>query len=634
MNPGPQPSETDAALPRHVVRLEAELSRERARAEQLTKERDQVTKERDQLRAAYEKLRLELSLLKHRLFVAKAERVDTAQLELEFADKLALLDKLTGKLEAEPEQPEPASPPPPPPPRPQRPKPKGRRDLRDALLPEERIELTDPTMEAKVEAGLAERIGFEESCKLAFQRGGHRRLIIARVKYLVLGTPPQAQPPTLVTAPLPTQNETLPPTLVTAPLPTQTLPSTLVTASLPTQTLPSTLVTAPLPTQILSRCLAAPSLLAHIVVDKYCDGLPLFRIQDRFARDGVCIDRGTMCRWLEDLGATCGATVIEAARKEALSTAFCLATDATGVLVQPIPTGKRQPCRRGHYFVQIADQDHVFFEYTPNETQKTVGELFRGFSGYVQADAKNVYDLLFLSPQERKRRLLADMEDDGCLRKEVGCWCHARRKFWESAMANCAVAREALVRIGRLFDWEQQWKGRPHDQIKQLRQQFLRPHLDAFFAWAAPAYETVRDQRGLLRSALGYLVRQQGALLRFLEDGRLLLDNNRSERALRRIATGRKAWLFVGSDDHAAAAGHLLSLVASARLHGLDPEAYLRDLFRVLGHWPRHRYLELAPKYWARTRARLDPAHLQAEFGPLTIPPPLPASAEEQTPSH
>ena len=600
MNPGPQPSETDAALPMHVMRLEAELSRERARAEQLTKERDQVTKERDQLRAAYEKLRLELSLLKHRLFVAKAERVDTAQLELEFADKLAQLDKLTGKLGAEPVQPEPASPPPP---RPQRPKPKGRRDLRDALLPEERIELTDPAMEAKIEAGLAERIGFEESCKLAFQRGGHRRLLIARVKYRVLGTPPQAQPPTLATAPLSTQTETLSPTLVTAPL----------------------------PIQLLSRCLAAPSLLAHIVVDKYCDGLPLFRIQDRFARDGVSIDRGTMCRWLEDLGATCGATVIEAARKEALSTAFCLATDATGVLVQPIPTGKRQPCRRGHYFVQIADQDHVFFEYTPNETQKTVGKLFRGFSGYVQADAKNVYDLLFLCPQERKKRLLADMEDDGCLRKEVGCWCHARRKFWESAMANCAMAREALVRIGRIFDWEQQWKGRPHHQIKQLRQQFLRPHLDALFAWAAPAYEAVREQRGLLRSALGYLVRQQGALLRFLEDGRLLLDNNRSERELRRIATGRKAWLFVGSDDHAAAAGHLLSLVASARLHCLDPEAYLRDLFRVLGHWPRDRYLELAPKYWTSTRARLDPAQLQAELGPLTVPSPLPASTEEQT---
>jgi hypothetical protein len=112
--------------------------------------------------------------------------------------------------------------------------------------------------------------------------------------------------------------------------------------------------------------------------------------------------------------------------------------------------------------------------------------------------------------------------------------------------------------------------------------------------------------------------------MRFLDDGRLRMDNNESERELRRIATGRKAWLFVGSDDHAQAAGNLLSLIASARLHGLDPEAYLRDLFRVLPHWPRGRFLELAPRYWLATRARLDPAQLEMELGPLTIPPPSP----------
>ena len=95
---------------------------------------------------------------------------------------------------------------------------------------------------------------------------------------------------------------------------------------------------------------------------------------------------------------------------------------------------------------------------------------------------------------------------------------------------------------------------------------------------------------------------------------------------LRRIAVGRKAWLFVGSDDHAQAAGNLLTLIASARLHRLDPEAYLRDLFRVLPQWPRDRYLELAPRDWLATRARLDPGQLELEIGWLTIPP---ASAEQ-----
>ena len=166
-----------------------------------------------------------------------------------------------------------------------------------------------------------------------------------------------------------------------------------------------------------------------------------------------------------------------------------------------------------------------------------------------------------------------------------------------------------------------------------MRRQHLRPHLDAFFAWAEVEYETVRDQRGLLRSALGYAVRQKDALMRVLDDGRLVLENNRSERELRRIAVGRKGWLFVGSDDHGEAAGHLFSLIASARLHKLDPEAYLRDLFRVLAHWPRDRYLELAPKYWAQTRARLDPGELAAEIGDLTVPPLFAPPSAEQVPA-
>lgn len=548
---------------------------------------EQLTAERDQLRQAYEQLRLELELLKRRLFVAKAERVDTAQLELEFKGKLAALAQLEAQLkkelEPEPESPHPPSAQPQKGPSPGRGKPTGRRNLSELDLPTERIEVDDPQMEELCKGGKAHRIGFEESSKLAWQRGGHKRLIIARVKYRVPGDQPQT----------------------------------------------TEIVTAPRPSETIARSMAAPSLLAHIAVEKYCDGLPLFRIEDRFARDGVKLDRGSMCRWLEDLGATCGATVIEAARKEALTKSSCIATDATQVLVQPIPTGKRQPCAKGHYFVQIADQDHVFFLYTSKENSAAVAEMFHGYAGFVLADAKNVFDWLFQPPDVRKK-LSDEQLDDQCVRIEVGCWSHARRKFWESALSNCPLSREALVRIGRFFELDKKWRGRPPDKIKLLRNTYIRPQVEDFFTWATAQYDTVRDQRGLLRSALGYVLRQKDALMRFLQDGRLPLDNNGSERQLRKIAVGRKAWLFVGSDDHATAAGHLLSLIASARLHGLDPETYLRDLFRVLVHWPKDRYLELCPKYWVHTRSRLDPAQLQAEFGPLTIPPPLPSTTEEQ----
>jgi transposase len=330
-----------------------------------------------------------------------------------------------------------------------------------------------------------------------------------------------------------------------------------------------------------------------------------------------------MSRWLEHLGGTVGATVVEAMRQEALRTAFCIATDATGILIQPIQDGtkQRRACRRGHFFVQIADADHIFFEYTPKETSAVVGKMFHGFAGYVQADAKSVYDFLFRPPEDRVR--IDDYEPDRAVRHEVGCWSHLRTKAWESAITTKdPVAREMLARIMRIFQLDRSWKMKPHAEIKSLRDIHLRPHVDAFFTFIEEQYERVKDQRGLLRTALGYGVRQRGALTRFFDDGRLKLTNNGSERELRRVATGRKAWLFCGSDDHAQAAGNLLTLIASARLHGLDPEQYLRDLFRVLPQWPSDRFIELAPRYWADTRSRIDAMQLEIEIGWITIPPP------------
>lgn len=570
----PPPQERVAELEANLAAERSMLAAERAALAAARAQVGELTKERDLLRASHERLRLELELLRRRIFVAKAERVDTAQLELEFAATLAALDQLGGALPAA------AAAPPPDPRGHGRRRPKGRRDLAKLPLEEVRVEIPDVLFEQLVADGKAQRIGFEESSKIAWQRGGARRLLVARVKYRALDGNGE-----------------------------------------------SVIETAPLPPESFPRSLAAPSMLAHILTDKFCDGLPLHRIEDRLARDGIHLDRGTMSRWVEDAGATAGATVIAAARAEAWRSSFCIATDATGIAVWPgaRQDGKRRACRRGNFFVHLADRDHIFFEYTPRETSKSLLEMFEGFSGFIQADAKSVYDVLFREPEKPP-----DGEADGDRRFEVGCWSHARRKFWEATCTKSELAREGLARITRFFDLEDAWRNDPPETILRLRKQHLAPHLKAFFAWAEDQHELVKDQRGLVRSAFGYAVRQKEALSRVLEDGRLVLENNRSERALRRIAVGRKGWLFVGSDEHAEAAGHLFSLIASARLHGLDPEGYLRELFRVLAHWPRDRYLELAPKYWARTRARLDPDELAAEIGALAIPPPLPAVSEEQ----
>jgi transposase len=603
-----QSSTTNAAL------AEA-LTAERERCAALQKKLDEALLAQKQLRAAYEALRLELELVKHRMYVAKAERVDTTQLELQFNELLAKLDEAGAKLAANG-----GLPLPPPPDRggkKERPKPKGRRDLRLLDLEEVRVEIPDPAKEALVVAGELRRIGFEESYALWWQRGGKRRLVKARVKYAPISRSDDDGM---------SGSESKEPAVRDPRSPDISFSPTgekIFTAAMPTMTFP--------------RCLAMPSLLAHIAIEKYCDGLPLFRIEERFKRDGTPVDRGTMSRWMEDMGATLGSTVVAAMRKHAMAHAFCIATDATGVAVQAprtLTNMKRKPCAKGHFLIQIADADHVFFEYLVKETSIGIDNLFPGFSGYVQADAKSVFDLLYLSPDERRKRRPPPDDDDEAadngVRVEVGCWSHARRKFWEAAVAKSEIGREGLARIGKIFALESRWRGKEPDEIRALRQQYAKPHVDDFFRWAAETYERVRKERGYERSAVGYAVRQQTPLARYLDDGRLVMDNNRSERGLRKVAVGRKAWMFFGSDDHAEAAGNLFALIASCRLHDVDPEAYLRDVLCVLAQWPKDRFLELAPLYWKQTRARLVDRELADEVAWFTIPPPMHDGAAEQ----
>ena len=532
----------------------------------------------EELRKSYAILQQQYELLRRRIFEARAERIDVAQLELEFAMTKNALDAMQKQLEAAAATAEadaPAAPPAPPSDK-TKSRPTGRRNLDESTLPVERIVITDPSMEMLVASGDAVVMGADESSSLMHRRSSMVRLITAKTTYLTRKS---------------------------------------------TESTEGTLVTAEAPPTIIERSIGTPSLYANIATEKFDRSMPLYRQEERFELAGTPVDRGMMSRWLEQLGATLGATLLHVMRIEALRTAMCLSTDATGILVQQgrDPTTKaRRPCKKGHYFVQIADRDAVFFEYTERETSAAVLEMFRGFAGYVQADAKSVYDILFREPSEPPE---PGIEPDPSVRRELGCWSHARRYFFEAAaVSKEPIAREALFRIRRFFEMDAKWKGLPPSKRKLMRDEFLRPELVLFFDFVRVEYAKVQGQRGLLRSALGYAKNQEEALMRFLEDGRLKMDNNASERALRKIAVGRKNWLFVGSDDHAVSTANLLSMIASAKLHDLDPEQYLRDIFRVLPHWPADRYLELAPKYWLATRAKLDPAELDAEVGPLTVP--------------
>ena len=535
----------------------------------------QVTAERDKLRRAYEQLTEQLELLRRRIYLAKAERIDARQLEIEFAQTHQKLQALARELADDVSVP-PAADPPPPATKP-RAKPTGRRDLKAIEMPEERVELLNPALEGQVE-----RIGFEESCRVGYRRGGHVRWVVARATY-----------------------KTAPP-------------------SEPNQDPRPVIVTVKKPKELVERGLLAPSMIAHILCQKYRWGMPFHRLAKKFSCDGFPLDDAMMCRYAEHVGASLGC-IVDACAKEARETAFCLSTDATGVCVQPEPqTGKRQACRKGHFFVVLADKDHVFFEFQTKHTSAAVCEMFRGFGGYIQADAHAIYDAVF--------RGEATVSDNDPPPKEVGCWSHCRRRVWEAAVvAKDPAAREALLRMRALFELEAQWADLAPAQRHARRQLASRRLVDDFFAWAAEQYARVKGTRGLVAAAFGYAVRQETALRRFLDDGRLPLTNNHSERALRQIAVGRRAWLFFGSDDHASAAANLFSLIASCELHGLDPEAYLLDVIHVLPYWPRDRYLELAPKYWRATRARISERELEIEVGDITVPTPLPPP--EQTAS-
>lgn len=552
---------TTASVPtderdRRIAALETELATSKTKLAA-------VTSERDKLRRAYEQLKEELELVRRRLYVAKAERVDIRQLEIEFAEKKAALEALATSLHEQDEgKPAEAETPPPPGDKPKtKAKPKGRRDLSAMDMPEERIELLDPALE-----GNAERIGFEESYRLGHRRASPVRIVVARATYKTTSDTGEV-----------------------------------------------TFATVKKPRELFERCLLAPSMFAHILMLKYGYGMPFFRCEEMLAKDGICLGRAEMCRYAEDAGATLGAIVL-AMRDEAMRTAFCLSTDATGCAIQPepLPDRGRQPCRKGHFFVVLADRDHIFFEYQPKHTSAAVCDMFRGYGGFIQADAHAIYDALYRG----------DAVAPGTGPPiEVACWSHARRKFWEAATAKYELGREGLLRIRILFEHEASWSALPPAKLLVMRKRVLEPLIDDFFDWCRVEHERHRE-RGLVSAAFGYATRQEKALRRFLEDGRLVMTNNDSERALRQIATGRKAWLFFGSDDHASAAANLFSLIASCKLHGLDPETYLAKIIRVMPHWSRDRYIELAPRYWAATLARLDHAELARQVGELTVPPP------------
>ena len=333
---------------------------------------------------------------------------------------------------------------------------------------------------------------------------------------------------------------------------------------------------------VIEKGLAGPGLLAHVVVGKYADHLPLNRLEERFAREGVHLARSTLCDWIAQV-AELLSPITEAMAKTMLS-AHRIHTDDTGIAI--LAKGRTQ---KGHVWTYIADDDCVVFRFTSRRKSDGPREFLRGYKGYVQADAANLYD-----------RLYVDGGADGEA-IEVGCWAHTRRRFFEAQVTDRERALIGLGFIKRLYEADRAANESPPARRTEERQRLARPVLDAFKAWL-DAESLVVLPKAPIAEAIGYARNQWSALTRFLEDARLKLDNNPAERQLRRVAVGRKNWLFAGSDEGAERACVLYSLIASCKLHGVNPFEYLRDvLVRVSDH-PARDVLALSPKGWKQAK--------------------------------
>jgi transposase len=433
----------------------------------------------------------------------------------------------------------------------------GRPKLDASNLPRTIVEIKDATLEET-----AQRIGFDDSYLYLRKRGGWFVLVKRTIKYEV----PSASGPSVLAAPQ--------------------------------------------PESLFPKGLLHTSAVAYLLVQKFALGVPHHRLEQHMETEEVRIDRSTMCRYAEQAGGALGATIVQAMWQDAITNGSIISTDATSAMIQPEKgsDGLRQACKKGHFFTAVSDCDHVLFAYVERHTQDAVKALFKGFKGYLQCDASNVYDIL--------ERGVPDATASVAL---VGCFAHCRRYFFEAAICKYPVGVEGLARIGAMYAVDERFKKLPPAKRRQLRDTHLRPLLDDFFRWVHEVNLTL-EGRNLATRALGYALNQQRELRRVLDDPRLPLDNTRSERSLRKVVVGRKAWMFYGSDTHAESAAALFTLIASCRLHRLDPEQYLDEVLRVLPYWSPDRYLELAPKFWATTRAKLDPKELEALLGPFTVP--------------
>lgn len=323
-----------------------------------------------------------------------------------------------------------------------------------------------------------------------------------------------------------------------------------------------TIVAEPVAPAILDRSLAAPGLLAQVVIGKYLDHLPLYRQETIFERAGIELSRSSLAEWIGVVGIRLQPLV--EALKAKLLTEPILHADETPVAQLDPGAGKT---KRAYLFAwrSVHTEPIVIFDYCPSRAGKHAAAFLGTWHDALMVDDYAGYKHLFA-------RSIT----------ELGCWAHARRRFFDAHQASASVlAEEALRRIGVLYAIEQDAKALQPEQRHAHRQRHAEPLLAAFKHWLDDLAPKVLGNSGLHR-AIHYTLKRWDALTRYLDDGRYPIDNNPIENAIRPIAVGRKNWLFAGSETAGQRAAAIMSLIATAKANGLEPHAWLTDILTRL----------------------------------------------------